>query len=79
MAAWKPVFALGKWWLLETVIPWLTWEFFNDVEWEDFVENFIKFDEKNKAWFYIAENCIKQAEKFSVENFEKRLKKIIWM
>ena len=50
LAAWKPVFALKKWGLLETVTAWITWDFFHDVEWEDFVERFEEFNQKNNDW-----------------------------
>ena len=77
MASWKPIFAYRWWWLLETVKQWITWEFFDDKNWDDFVLKFQKFDENNKAWFYKADNCIKQAEKFWEENFEKRIKEVV--
>ena len=77
MAAWKPVFALAKWWLLETIIAWKTWEFFYEKSWKDFIEKFNIFDKNNKSWKYLKENCQKQAEKFSEEKFNKKLKNII--
>ena len=40
MAAWKPVFAYYWWWLTETVLPWITWDFFKDKNGMDFIENF---------------------------------------
>jgi glycosyltransferase involved in cell wall biosynthesis len=73
MAAWKPVFAYRWGWLLETIIEWVTWEFFDNKNWEDFVEKFQKFN-KNK---YSPEECKKQAEKFSEKEFEKRIKELI--
>ncbi len=77
MAAWKPVFAYKAWWLLETVIAWKTWEFFENKNWIDFIEHFIRFDEKNKNWFYKEQNCKKQAYRFSKEIFEEKIKKLI--
>ena len=77
MAAWKAVFAYRWWWLLETVLEWVTWEFFDSKDWNDFVEKFIKFDEKNKNWFYKIENCKKQAELFSEKEFEKRIRELV--
>ncbi len=77
MAAWKPVFAYNWWWLKETVIAWITWEFFDNNNWDDFVEKFEIFNKNNLNWKYKSENCKKQAEKFSMEEFEKRLRKII--
>lgn len=77
MAAWKPVFALWKWGLLETVIAWSTWEFFEDENWWDFIEKFNIFHKNNLEWIYSWDNCKKQAEKFSDIEFEKNLLKLI--
>lgn len=77
MASGKPVFAYKWGWLLETVLDWETWSFFLDKNWEDFCEKFQIFHKKNISWFYTAENCKKQAEKFSEEIFEKKLLEII--
>ncbi len=77
MAAWKPVFALRKWWLTETVLEWITWEFFDWVSWDDFVEKFRNFHTNNLNWKYIKEVCKKQAEKYDREVFCKRVKEIV--
>lgn len=77
MAAWKPIFAFKWWWLLETVIEWKTWEFFNNKDWNDFIEKFNIFNEKNNKWFYLEENCKRQAEIFSEKIFENEIMKII--
>lgn len=77
MAAWKPVFAYNFWWLKESVIAWITWEFFDDKNWWDFVEKFKLFNKNNLDWKYRVEECRKQAEKFSIKEFEKKLKEII--
>ena len=77
MAAGKAVFAYKWWWLTETVLEWITWEFFKDKEWKDFVEKFEIFDEKNRDKKYSEKECRKQAEKFSIDVFEKEIKKII--
>jgi glycosyltransferase involved in cell wall biosynthesis len=77
MSAWLPVFALAKWWLLETVIAWETWEFFNFSNWIDFINNFEIFHQNNLNWKYKSENCKKQAENFSKNNFIKELKNIV--
>ena len=73
MSSWKPVFALRKWWLCESVLAWITWEFFEDENWKDFIEKFEEFDKNNIKWKYKAEDSIKQAEKFSEEEFKKNL------
>ena len=77
MAAWKPVFAYNSWWLKESVLPWITWEFFLNKNWSDFVDKFKIFNENNLAWKYKNEDCRKQAEKFSLKEFESKLVKII--
>lgn len=72
LAAWKPVFALSKWGLLETVTAWITWEFFDDVEWSDFVEKFALFNKNNADWKYDPIDCIRKAEEFSEESFMQK-------
>lgn len=78
MASWKPVFAYKWGWLLETVLEWVTWEFFDNKDWKDFVEKFNIFNENNKEGLYNSENCVKQAEKFWEENFEKFIKSLVF-
>lgn len=78
MASWKPVFAYKWWGLLETVLEWKTWEFFNNKDWKDFIENFNIFHKNNIDWKYSSENCKKQAEKFGKEIFEGEIKKIVF-
>lgn len=78
MAAWKPVFAYKWWWLIETLLEWITWEFFEDKNWFDFTEKFKIFDENNANWKYKSIDCIKQANKFSEEIFEKKIKKLVY-
>lgn len=77
MAGWKPVFAYKGWWLLETIIEWKTGEFFDDKKGGDFVEQFKVFDKKNKEKFYTEENCKNQAEKFSGQEFERRIMELV--
>jgi len=77
MAAWKPVFALNAWWLTETVLPWITWDFFNDKNGMDFVERFKIFHKNNIEKKYLEEDCKKQANIFSKELFEEKIKEII--
>ena len=77
MAAWKPVFAYKWWWLTETVLPWITWNFFDIKDWNDFIEKFNNFHKNNLEWKYESINCQKQASLFSSEIFEKKIKKII--
>lgn len=77
MAAWKPVFAYYWWWLTETVLPWITWDFFKDKNGMDFIENFKIFHKNNSEVKYNPDNCKKQASIFSKENFENKIKEII--
>ena len=77
MAAWKPVFAYRWWWLIETILEWITWEFFDKNDWQDFIKKFIKFDKKNNNLEYLSEKCKKQANKFCEKNFENRIKQLI--
>ncbi len=77
MAAGKPVFALWRWWLTETVIPWETWEFFRSIEGEDFLREFQKFHKNNISWEYTSKACKKQAQKFDKTKFEREIIKLI--
>jgi len=77
MAAGKPVFAYNWWWLKETVIAWITWEFFDEKNGLDFIEKFEEFNKNNIEGKYISENCKKQAKKFSMWEFERKLRGII--
>ena len=77
MSAWKPVFAYKGWWLLETNIEWVTWSFFEDKSWKDFIEKFEIFHKNNLKNIYTKENCINQAKNFSQEIFEKRFLELI--
>ena len=77
LASNTPVLTLWKWWALETNISWITWEFFEDENWEDFLEKFKIFEKNIENNVYKKENLIKQAKKFSKENFIKEIKKIV--
>lgn len=77
MAAWKPVFAYNAGWLTETVLSWITWEFFDKKNGLDFIEKFKIFHKNNLDKKYSEENCRNQANIFSKEIFEKKLKEII--
>lgn len=77
MAAGKPIFALRKWWLTETVIEGKTWEFFNDPKWSDFLHTFTEFHKKNISWAYKPQDCIQQAKKYDISEFETQLQHYI--
>ena len=77
MAAGKPVFALHKWGLTETVIAGVTWEFFMHPNGNDFIPTFQNFHAKNIAWEYKAKDCKKQAKKYDQEIFKAHIKKLV--
>lgn len=77
-ASWKAVFAYKWWWLLETVIPWITWEFFLDKNWADFVEKFEIFDNNINNNVYNEENIRNNALRFSEEEFENKIKELVY-
>ncbi len=73
MAAGKPVFALKKWGLTETVLEWETWDFFYESEWSDFIHQFKAFHAHNIEWKYTAEKCKKRAKQYDESLFQKRI------
>jgi len=73
MAAWKPVFALRKGWLTETILEWISWEFFDDPGGKDFQEKFIAFHTKNISNKYNQEACQKQASLYDKDVFRKKI------
>lgn len=77
MAAGKPVFALKKWWLTETVVEGKTWEFFKDAEWWDFIKNFTAFHKNNLAWKYTSEDCKKRAREYDKKIFKEKMQDYI--
>lgn len=77
MAAGKPIFALRKWGLTETVVEWKTWEFFEDSEGDDFSESFKLFHAQNLAWKYLPKACQTQAQKYDKNIFESEIKKLV--
>ena len=77
LAAWTPLFALKAWWLLETNLEWITWEFFEKADGSDFVEKFLEFDKNIDAWKYKKQDLLNQADKFGEEEFEKRIRELV--
>lgn len=75
----KPVFAYKWWWLEETMVEWITWEFFLESNWDDFVERFEIFDKNIKSLKYDAKKIQKIALKYSEENFELQIREIVWV
>ena len=77
MAAGKPVFALAKWWLTETIISWKTGHFFYNSDGSDFIQEFKKFHNNNTSNLYSSMDCIRQANKYSEKIFEECIKKMV--
>jgi len=77
MAAGKPVFALKKWWLTETVTPKITWDFFLRPDGSDFIESFKNFHAQNQHWQYAETACKKQASKFDISLFQQKLRSLV--
>lgn len=76
--AWKPVFAYRWGWLEETMIEWVTWEFFDKKDWSDFIKNFEIFDENIKSWKYDSDRIINHSKKFDEKIFEEKIRNIVW-
>ena len=77
-ASWKAVFAYKWGWLLETVIEWITWEFFDNKNWSDFVEKFERFDYNIDNSIYNEEKIRNNALRFSEEEFEKKIMEAVY-
>jgi len=77
MSAGKPVFALWKWGLTESVIAGKTGQFFSDPEGSDFIETFQLFHTNNLVWKYLSKNCKTQAKKYDREIFRKKIQSYI--
>ncbi|MCH8518768.1 glycosyltransferase [Candidatus Gracilibacteria bacterium] len=77
MAAGKPVFALYKGGLTETVVNGVTGAFFEDSQGGDFIQNFNMFHKNNLAGVYTSEECKKQAAYYDKEVFKKTIQGLI--
>ena len=76
MAAWKPVIWVNDWWLKESIIDWETWILINkQANKADIITAVEKLD-KNES-LKMRKNCEKRAQDFSLESFEKKLRKIL--
>ena len=73
MSCGKPVIAFGKGGALETIIPGVTGEFFDEQTPESLLSKIENFDRDK----YNAQDCINRAEEFSKEKFQQRIKKYI--
>lgn len=74
----KPVFAYKAWGLAETMIEWVTWEFFLEKDGSDFLQNFKRFDENISKNLYQADVIKNHAANFSEEIFEQKIREIVW-
>ena len=70
---WVPVIWFWKWWILETVQAWKTWEFFYEEKEESLIDVIKNFDETK----YLKENFEKNVKKFNFENFKKKIFEIV--
>jgi glycosyltransferase involved in cell wall biosynthesis len=75
--AWVPVFAYKWGWLEETMIEWVTWEFFLNKNWDDFIEKFEKFENNIKSSVYKKEEIQKHSEIFSDKIFEEKIRELV--
>lgn len=73
----KPVFAYRWWGLAETMIQWITGEFFEDKNGNDFVEEFKIFDENVRNWKYKPLEIQKVAQKYSQDEFERQIREVV--
>lgn len=73
MAAGTPVIAVATGGFLETIISGKTGEFFDKANVESLTKVLKDFDYKK----YKSEDCLKQAEKFSKEEFEKKILSLV--
>ncbi len=69
MASWVPMFWLRKWWLTETSIEWLTWEFFDYDDVEEFKIKFQIFHQNIENKKYDKIKIRSHALKFNKDRF----------
>lgn len=73
----KPVFAYRWWWLVETMVEWITWEFFDNKNWDDFIQKFEIFEKKINEKKYDSKEISKIAQKYSELEFEKQIREVV--
>jgi glycosyltransferase involved in cell wall biosynthesis len=73
MASGRPVIAWKKGGAIETVVPELSGEFFEEQTWEDLADTLIRFDERN----YNPSAIKAHAEKFSRKRFETQMQNFV--
>jgi len=77
MAAGIPVFWLKEWWLTETSVEWLSWEFFDDREWLDFIEKFEQFHSNIESGKYDRIKIRNHALKFNKARFLQEFQDLV--
>mgnify|MGYP002079457718 CR=1 FL=1 len=77
LASGVPVFAYGKWGLLETVKEDVTGNFFYESDGRDFIKYFDTFKKNIKEWVFKKSILQKSVEKYDEQIFEEELQKLI--
>lgn len=77
MSAWKPVLWVNEWWLKETIINNKTWILIPKWAKVKDIVKAVKYLTPKKC-LEMRNDCEKRARDFSLENFEKEIKKIVW-
>ena len=67
-ACWTPVIALKKWWVLETVVDWKTWVFFDKQEIDNFNNAICEFEKLKFDYKIIRKHSKKFDEKIFKQN-----------
>lgn len=75
----KPVFAYRWGWLAETMVPWVTGEFFDEKDGSDFVEKFEIFEQNIIKWKFKPEEIKKVALRYSEDEFERQMRETVWI
>ncbi|MDD4151011.1 MAG: glycosyltransferase [Candidatus Gracilibacteria bacterium] len=78
MAAGKAIFGISEGGIKETVLEGITGEFYNNIDGSDFIEKFKIFDNNIKNNVYNEENIKNNALRFSEEEFENKIKEIVY-
>lgn len=76
MAAWKPVLWVKEWWLKETIIDKKTWVLIKKWAKVKDIIDWVKYLTPKKC-NSMKENCENRSKEFSLQNFEKQIKKYI--
>lgn len=77
MACWVPVIGVDEWWLKESIIPWKTWILIPAWAKVDNLISAVNDLSLDKA-LLMKDDCIVQAEKFSLTSFEENIRRKIF-